>query len=151
MEEKIYTANKMSLDVHKQLKDSQKEIDQLKQYIYDLKTRMNVYIPVKDDLVDKKLADFINNNPERQKLNLMFTRDGSGIYRYGQKRICMKVEKNGSIKVRVGGGYLSLNEFVDQHAPIVDGRQILRPQSAFNFGTRKLSEGRNRQSSPNNR
>ena len=45
MEEKIYKSNKISLELLKQLKDAEVEIDCLKEYIIDLKTRVAVYIP----------------------------------------------------------------------------------------------------------
>lgn len=41
---------------------------------------MSVYIPAKDDQVDIKLAEFINNYPERQKLKIMFLRESEGVY-----------------------------------------------------------------------
>ena len=65
IEEKVYKANKTSLELLKQLKDAEVEIETLKQYIIDLKQRIAVYIPVKADTTDKKLAEFINNYPER--------------------------------------------------------------------------------------
>lgn len=65
LEEKVYKANKTSLELLKQLKDSEVEIETLKQYIIDLKQRIAVYIPVRDDQIDKRLAEFINNYPER--------------------------------------------------------------------------------------
>ena len=49
MEEKVYKSNKISLELLKQLKDSEIEIDCLKQYIVDLKSRIAVYLPAKDD------------------------------------------------------------------------------------------------------
>jgi hypothetical protein len=49
----------------KNLRDCEEEIDTLRQYIIDLKSRIAVYIPVKGDSVDKKLAEYINNYPER--------------------------------------------------------------------------------------
>lgn len=117
MEEKIYKSNKISLEILKQLKDAEVEIDCLKQYIVDLKTRINVYLPVKEDFIDKRLADYINNYPDREKLKLMFLRDSPGVYLYGTRRINLKIEKAGTIKVRVGGGYLSIDEFIDQYTP----------------------------------
>ena len=48
-----------------QMKGNDAEIDTLKQYIIDLKSRIAVYIPVKNDMVDKKLAEYINNYPDR--------------------------------------------------------------------------------------
>ena len=40
---------KQSLELLRQLKDAEGEIETLKQYIMDLKSRIAVYIPVKDD------------------------------------------------------------------------------------------------------
>ena len=112
MEEKVYKSNKISLEVLKQLKDAEIEIASLQQYIVDLKQRIAVYIPVKEDSIDKKLAEYINNYPERQKLKIMFMRESEGVYQFGTKRVAAKVEKN-NIKIRVGGGYLSIDEFLD--------------------------------------
>lgn len=67
---------------------------------------------MKDDSVDKKLAEFINNYPERSKLKIMFMRESDGVYSFGSKRVAVKVEKD-NIKIRVGGGYLSIDEFLD--------------------------------------
>jgi len=49
LEEKVYKANKTSLELLKQLKEAELEIETLKQYIVDLKQRIAVYIPVKED------------------------------------------------------------------------------------------------------
>jgi len=117
LEEKVYKANKTSLELLKQLKDAELEIETLKQYIVDLKQRIAVYIPVKDDTTDKKLAEFINNYPERSKLKIMFMRESDGVYQFGTKRVAVKVE-NHNIKIRVGGGYLSIDEFLDQYTPV---------------------------------
>ena len=72
---------------------------------------------MKDDSVDKKLAEFINNYPERSKLKIMFMRETEGVYQFGTKRVAVKVEKD-NIKIRVGGGYLSIDEFLDQYTPV---------------------------------
>lgn len=117
MEEKVYKSNKISLELLKQLKDAEVEIAMLQQYIVDLKQRIAVYIPMKDDAIDKKLAEFINNYPERSKLKVMFMRESEGVYQFGTKRVAVKCEQN-SIKIRVGGGYLSIDEFLDQYTPV---------------------------------
>lgn len=112
MEEKVYKSNKISLELLKQLKDAEVEIATLQQYIVDLKQRIAVYIPMKDDRVDNRLAEFINNYPERSKLKIMFMRESEGVYQFGTKRVAVKCEQD-SIKIRVGGGYLSIDEFLD--------------------------------------
>ena len=43
---------------------------------------------------------------------MAFVREGEGIYRYGKKRVFMKIEKD-LIIIRVGGGYLTIEEFIE--------------------------------------
>jgi hypothetical protein len=91
-------------------------VETLKQYIVDLKGRISVYIPVKDDNIDRRLAEYINNYPDRQKLKIMFLRESEGVYEFGSKRIFVRVDQD-KINIRVGGGYLSIDEFLDQYTP----------------------------------
>ena len=99
------------------LKESEEEVDTLKAYIIDLKARIAVYIPTKGDPTDKKLAEYINNYPDRQKLKIMFMRESEGVYEFGSKRIMVKVERD-KIQIKVGGGFLSIDEFIDQYTPV---------------------------------
>ena len=87
LENKFYKAQRTSLDLIKKLKqaegnvdDLQAEIEVLRNHIIDLKSRIAVYIPVKDDKIDKKIAEYINNYPDRQKLKIMFMRESEGVY-----------------------------------------------------------------------
>ena len=89
----------------KDLKTSEQEIETLKLYTIELKTRVAVYIPVKDDPVDKLLADFINNYPDRAKLKIMFQRQSQGVYSFGKKKVNISIQNGNQIKIRVGGGY----------------------------------------------
>ena len=117
IEERVYEANKTSLDLLSTLKDAEAEVETLKSYIIDLKGRIAVYVPVKGDPIDKKLADYINNYPDRQKLKIMFMRESEGVYEFGSKRIAVKIER-GKIQIKVGGGFLAIDEFLDQHTPV---------------------------------
>ena len=96
----------------RELKEREAQIEQLKKIVAGFKKEVAVYIPVKDDLTDKQLAEYINNYPERSKLKIMFTRESEGVYEFGTKRVYVKAEKD-RINVRVGGGYLSIDEFID--------------------------------------
>ena len=116
LEQKFYDSKLTSLDLLRSLKDGENEIDVLKTYIIDLKSRIAVYIPVKGDATDKKMAEYINNYPDRQKLKIMFMRESEGVYQFGTKRIGVKVAKD-KIEIRVGGGFLSIDEFLDQYTP----------------------------------
>jgi len=57
------------------VKELESEIETLKVYIIDLKGRIAVYIPVRNDPIDVKLAEYINNYPDRKKLKIMFMRE----------------------------------------------------------------------------
>ena len=70
------------------------EVETLKNYIIELKNKIAVYIPAKDDAIDKKLAEFINNYPERQKLKIMFLRESEGVYQFGSRRVAVRVDKD---------------------------------------------------------
>ena len=67
--------------------------------------------------MDKKLAEYINNYPERHKLKIIFIRDSEGIYKFGSRRVLVKVERD-KIQIKVGGGFLSIDEFLDQYTPL---------------------------------
>ncbi len=55
----------------------------------------------------------------------MFTRESEGIYRFGSKRVFVKLEQDKlmgtslllRVAVRVGGGYLCLDEFLELYGP----------------------------------
>lgn len=75
------------------------------------------YVPVKGDEVDEALAHFINNYVDKSKLQVMFIRLSPGIYSFGSKKICIKVD-NGRITIRVGGGYLRIEEFLEKYTTV---------------------------------
>ena len=46
----------------------------------------------------------------------MFMRESKSVYQFGTKRVAVRVDKD-KINIRVGGGYLSIDEFLDQYTP----------------------------------
>lgn len=50
----------------KQIRGMQTEIESLRVYAVDLKAKVSIYVPIKDDPVDVKVAEFLNNYPDRQ-------------------------------------------------------------------------------------
>ena len=88
----------------------------LKQNNISLKFRTAVYTPLKGDVIDNKLAEYINDYPDRQKLKIMFIRESAGVYEFGSKRVMIKVERN-KIQVKVGGGFIKIEEFLDTYTP----------------------------------
>lgn len=51
----------------------------------------------------------------------MFLRESEGVYLFGKKRVYIKVGKGNQILIRVGGGYVMINDFIEQYTkPEVD-------------------------------
>lgn len=80
--------------------------------------------------MDQALAQFINNytlsHPGQQGLQIMFLREAQGVYKYGSKRVFLKIEKSivnvkghkqpvTQIFVRVGGGFMQIDDFIEQY------------------------------------
>ena len=112
LEEKCFLANKTALELLTRIRDHEAEVETLKAYIVELRTRIAVYIPFKGDTIDKALSEYINNYPDRRKLKIMFLRMQEGIYEFGTSRVNVKVERS-SILVKVGGGWLQVDEFLE--------------------------------------
>ena len=65
---------KHSNKINKMTDKHEKEAETLRAYILDIKGRFPNYVPMRDDEVDKMLAEYVNNYPDKQKLKLMFIR-----------------------------------------------------------------------------
>lgn len=76
------------------MREAESELERLKSYVIDLKSKVAVYVPVKGDNTDMKLADFINNYPDRNRLKIMFLRDQEGVYSFGSKKVHIKINNN---------------------------------------------------------
>ncbi len=63
-----------------------------------------------NDLIDKMLAETLL----KLGIDIKITRMGGGYYMFGQKKIYCKII-NGKLVVRVGGGYLGIEEFIQMY------------------------------------
>lgn len=81
----------------------------------ELEKNQAVYIGHKQSKVDMELAKYVNKKfPEKDRLQIMFLRESEGVYQFGQKRVHIKVEKGNQLFVRVGGGFIAIDDFVKQ-------------------------------------
>ena len=80
--------------------------------------KMNlVYHPVDGDKVDKYLAEVLNDRRSGRMPKMFFVREAEGVYTYGKKKVYIKTDGKKLI-IRVGGGYMSLDEFIDTFNPL---------------------------------
>ena len=76
----------------------------------DLQKMSLVYLSASNDKVDKQLAAFINCKTH-DKTRLFFVRESQGVYRYNNKKVYMKIDKN-MLMVKVATGYVPLEQFI---------------------------------------
>jgi hypothetical protein len=106
----------------------------------DYRSRLTQYNPLNSDIVDQMMSDFINLHPDRHHLRLLFVREGDGWYQFGTKRVNVKSEKN-LLKVRVGGGFCTIDDYVDQNLPFEVAR-LNNDTSGRSFKTSSSAPGK---------
>ena len=78
-----------------------------------VRPKNQIYIPVKGDLVDEKLAEYINEYGSP----VPWKRISEGNYIYGSKKVSVKYMRNHLI-IKVGGGSMMVEEFVANYEDI---------------------------------
>ncbi len=93
------------------LRNRDEYIERLKISIRELSKKPNLpkikFVPTKGDDIDALLADAMNQFGSEIPL----TRLGGGFYLFGTRKIYAKI-MNGRLVVRVGGGYMVIDEFL---------------------------------------
>eukprot|EP01017_Pseudomicrothorax_dubius_P042383 TRINITY_DN6907_c0_g1_i1.p1 TRINITY_DN6907_c0_g1~~TRINITY_DN6907_c0_g1_i1.p1 ORF type:complete len:852 (+),score=329.49 TRINITY_DN6907_c0_g1_i1:52-2607(+) len=116
-DDKTYDLQKIVVYLKGVITQKDEYILNLKKLIVDMKEKAAIYVPVANDPVDRRLADYLNNVTDQNKLRVLFIRESEGVYLFGTKRIYVKVDLD-KVMIRVGGGFLSIDEFLDQYVPV---------------------------------
>ena len=74
---------------------------------------MQLYKAIKGDAIDELFGYHLNLH----QLVLPVKRLGVGKYLFGSKQILAKII-NGKLVIRVGGGYMSADEFIEQYGKV---------------------------------
>lgn len=117
-EEELYQNKRELHETSQELHEAQQKIAELMDNIDDLIKNQAVYIGHKNDPIDMQLAKYIQTFPEKEKMKILFIRETEGVYQFGQKRVYVKIEKGNNIKVRVGGGFMHIDDFIEQYTPL---------------------------------
>lgn len=100
------------------LQDREDKLYELTNKYEDLLEKSSFYIGHKNDKVDIALAQYIKQFPERENFKILFLRESSGVYQFGQRKVNIKIERGNQIKVRVGGGYMHIDQFIKQYTDL---------------------------------
>lgn len=76
------------------IKEQDEQIEAMKLYVQQMRSRFQIYVPDKEDPLDTQLAEYINNYPERSKLRIMFMKEGDGVYQFGSRKVYVRVERD---------------------------------------------------------
>ena len=87
------------------------------------------YKSVDDDIVDKMLEDFVLTH----KVKVPINRIDPSKYLFGTKVISAQII-NGVLMVRVGGGFMNIEEFIEKHT----GKEILNLRLKMTKERKKL-------------
>lgn len=71
-----------------------------------------------DDEIDFILAGFINQKLDMDGLSVMFLRMSEGVYQFGTKLCYISTDLSGSLKVKVGGSFMDIEDFLAQYSGI---------------------------------
>ena len=115
LEQEVFEAKTIQLDLLEKLKLSRDEIDQVEKKM-ELLIKENksldsvkfVYLINQTCPIDKVLGEWINSHPERFTMRVLFRRKSEGVYDFGTKTVNVKVEKGEKILIRTGGGYINI-------------------------------------------
>ena len=108
----------------KLMHDKDIEYEKMLEYWTEIHRANYVYVATKNDEIDKKLADYINKSDLAKKSKCLFVREQEGVYSYFFKKVIMKVEENNLI-IRVGGGFMSLDDFIEVNNPFEQSRKLI--------------------------
>ena len=113
LEEELYESKTMQLELLDNIKMLEEQIDELQ--IKLERASYGIYHAKRSDKIDEALGSYLNKFPERDQLKIMFLRESEGVYFFGQKRVYIKIERGNQIMVRVGGGYICIDDFITQY------------------------------------
>lgn len=92
------------------IEDKEQELEHLKIILGEAFFRPIHYDPEPSDPIDVAMAKYVNRKSE--KIHVHVSRVDKGVYLFGSKQIVVKLEE-GQLCVRVGGGYTSIDDFID--------------------------------------
>jgi len=113
--EHISTQNEKIGDLESLKAEREEQLLSLENIIDELRKDREIYKPLKDDPIDIALSDYVNTRTAG--LKVQFDREDHGIYNFGTKKIFVKLEQ-GRLLIRVGGGYMQVEDFVKMYSPV---------------------------------
>mmetsp|Transcript_18388 Transcript_18388/g.18362 ORF Transcript_18388/g.18362 Transcript_18388/m.18362 type:complete len:456 (+) Transcript_18388:11-1378(+) len=88
------------------------DLNAMRRVVVELKMQNPVYFPVDNDTIDQALSAYLNSRDE--VVPVPFIRETKGVYLFGTRRVLISFER-GKLTVKVGGGFLPIDDFVESY------------------------------------
>lgn len=111
--QKVLNKTELLENMIESIDKKEEEMQGLKSNIGQVQKRQVLHVPVKGDLVDQALAEFVN----AKQVPVKFIRQDGGNYIFGTCKVYIKLE-NSKLLAKVRGGFMAIEEFVDIQTPI---------------------------------
>ena len=70
------------------------------------------------DDIDVKVGEFMSEYLKTYSLDIPLIRISKGVYLFGTQRLLLSIDNGGKFRVRIGGGYMTLYDFLKYHNEI---------------------------------
>lgn len=115
LSQKFLFQQRLISKLFKFIQDKDCEICILRNKLVNEQSGMNIYVPDKNDVLDVAMGEYINTRPNF--LEVPFVRIEPGVYLFGSKIVKVKYQNN-RIIMCMGGGFMSVDEFISIFTPI---------------------------------
>merc|ERR1712227_372656 len=106
--------------------------------------QIKLYKPVQGDIVDEMFAGYLN----KAELTIDVQRISASNYMFGTKKILAKII-NGRLVIRVGGGYMNAEEFIEQYGKIEMMKMMKLEESKGGFDNDSATQTPKSNTTPN--
>ena len=114
LSQKFLFQQRLITKMFKFIQDKDCEICILRGKIVHEQGGMSIYVPDKNDILDLAMAEYVNTRPNF--LEVPFVRIEPGVYLFGSKIVKVKYQNN-RIIMCLGGGFMSIDEFISIFTP----------------------------------
>lgn len=99
VEKRNFQLNKKLNSTLQAIRQKGEQTDLLKNYLQEFKLKSHIYSPDENDIIDLKLAEYLNSLSDPHGFSALFSRENEGIYHFGTKRVFVKIENSKIISI----------------------------------------------------
>jgi len=125
--DKNMTAQHYIRKLMKTLYDREQELKEARKYVdYNKYVESQpIYYPLKEDNIDVRLGELINDYPSRSRIKSNFFRESRGNYKYGERKVIVAIENN-KVLLKTGNNLCTFDDFIDKFGSEGNGNKDMK-------------------------